>query len=615
MMDGSTETLTRRGLLRGQFTSRKKDAGPGWCAVEGIDTRPGDVFWCGWADEAGVLVAGDDGVILQFDGESWIRETAPVPVPVHALWGRHRGDLWAVGWMGMILHHDGEGWTRIRGCVVDEQGKYASIPENTPLFDIAGREDGHAWAVGDRGTILHYDGQGWSAETSGTRAHLRSVIALADGRVMASGGNGTVLIRSPQGEWTPLSCPVGSNFTASAQLEDGLVLLAGGRYFVDPGGFRGDLVLFDGESFVKLFEGMEFSRFRAVGTVREGIITLGDAGQVHLIRNKRIDRVASGTAHDLLGLVKVPGGEALVVGDFGVVLAGDSTALASFAPPVQRDAEAANWSRMDSGTDRQLWGLWHDREADRLYACGEEGTVLCLDRGKWERLPPVGELGIHDLARAPDGGLLAVGQLGEIHHFDGHGWTRQFDLHMDITLLSIWSDGAGSLFAAGDEGLVLTWNGSGWERMPSGTKSALYGLWGVDAQHLLAVGDFGLVLRWNGQRWDEFNAGTEHFLFDAWGRGLDDIYIVGLSGTIGHFDGQRWRITPAPGTQGPAGRDRNRQRGGRRRCRRRRRAARRPALGDGPDRHLCRASGGGGGRLRPLLRRRGRGTILCRTGA
>lgn len=401
MMDGSTETLTRRGLLRGQFTSRKKDAGPGWCAVEGIDTRPGDVFWCGWADEAGVLVAGDDGVILQFDGESWIRETAPVPVPVHALWGRHRGDLWAVGWMGMILHHDGEGWTRIRGCVVDEQGKYASIPENTPLFDIAGREDGHAWAVGDRGTILHYDGQGWSAETSGTRAHLRSVIALADGRVMASGGNGTVLIRSPQGEWTPLSCPVGSNFTASAQLEDGLVLLAGGRYFVDPGGFRGDLVLFDGESFVKLFEGMEFSRFRAVGTVREGIITLGDAGQVHLIRNKRIDRVASGTAHDLLGLVKVPGGEALVVGDFGVVLAGDSTALASFAPPVQRDAEAANWSRMDSGTDRQLWGLWHDREADRLYACGEEGTVLCLDRGKWERLPPVGELGIHDLgARA-----------------------------------------------------------------------------------------------------------------------------------------------------------------------------------------------------------------------
>lgn len=156
------------------------------------------------------------------------------------------------------------------------------------------------------------------------------------------------------------------------------------------------------------------------------------------------------------------------------------------------------------------------------------------------------DLGVHALSLAPDGGVLATGQLGQIHHFNGTEWRKEFDLFMDITLLSLWSDDAGNVFAAGDEGLVLqrTADDTNWTRMPSGTKSALYGLWGVDANHILAVGDFGLVLRWNGKRWDEFSAGTEHFLFDVWGRSLSDIYVVGLSGTIGHFDGKRWKIAP-----------------------------------------------------------------------
>ncbi|MCR9062232.1 MAG: WD40 repeat domain-containing protein, partial [Rhodobacteraceae bacterium] len=209
--------------------------------------------------------------------------------------------------------------------------------------------------------------------------------------------------------------------------------------------------------------------------------------------------------------------------------------------------EAATlWEPVASGTDRQLWGVWHDTRQDDLFACGEEGTVLVFDRGKWEALPPVNDLGIHALSRAPDGGLLAAGQMGEIHQFDGAKWRKVYDLHMDVTILSLWSDGS-TFFAAGDEGLVLckTPESADWVRAASGTKSALYGLWGPDDRHILAVGDFGLVQRWNGECWDEFNAGTEYFLFDVWGRALNDIFVVGLSGTIGHFDGTRWTITPA----------------------------------------------------------------------
>ncbi|MFA3916805.1 WD40/YVTN/BNR-like repeat-containing protein [Ruegeria hyattellae] len=543
-MNIAAETVSRRGLFRGQFGA-KPEAAPGWFSVDGISAGPGDVFWDGWADDAGIFVVGDDGVINHFDGKNWDRMPCPAPVPIHAIWGSDRTNLWAVGWMGLILRFDGETWHQIRGCVVDAGGKYPSVPENIPLFDICGFDDGQVWAVGDRGTILHYDGVDWEAEDAGTRAHLRSVIVLGNGCVMASGSDSTVLLRGADGRWQVLDCPVSSNFTASLAIGSNGALLAGGRYFVGANGFRGDLAIWDGERFERFFSDMEVSRFRAVGRTTQGMLSIGDAGQIHLIRSGRIDRVQSGTGHDLLGLIDLPSGEAMTVGDFGTILVGDSDALTCFAPAVLSGQDAVNWAAMDSGTDRQLWGMWHDPVKNALYACGEEGTVLCHDRGKWQALPPAGDLGIHDLARAPDGGLLAAGQLGEIHHFDGTTWRKHFDLFMDVTLLSLWSDGTGQIFAAGDEGLVLHWSGSDWERMPSGTKSALYGLWGMDAEHLLAVGDFGQVMRWNGSRWDEFNAGTEHFLFDVWGRSLNDVFVVGLSGTIGHFDGARWNITPA----------------------------------------------------------------------
>lgn len=545
--DDTLENPSRRAFFRDPAALRMSRPPETWRRIDSLSAGSGDVFWNGWADSEGVFVHGDEGAIFHSDGAQWIRHLTQVQAPIHAMWGTARNRLWAVGWMGLIMRYDGETWHKVRGCVVDENGRYASGPENTPLFGIAGHDDGKAWAVGDRGTILHFDGIDWKPETSGARAHLRAIQRLADGTMLAAGGDGCVLLRSDDGAWSRLECGIKSNFTAILALEDGGALLAGGRYFVDGNGFRGDLVLLRDGGFVKLFADETFSRVRDLAAYRDAVIMVGDAGQIHTIGNGTLSRIESGTTHDLLGIVALPNDELIVVGDFGTVLAGNENALSGLHKPSVRTGKAARWTAMESPTDRQLWGAWTDPVTDVTYACGEEGTVMALDRGQWEQLPPAGALGIHDLDRAPDSGLLAAGQLGEIHHFDGSTWRKAFDLHMDVTILSLWSDGGDGIFAAGDEGLVLQRQerDGDWLRMPSGTTSALYGLWGKDAAHLLAVGDFGLVMRWNGKTWDAFNAGTEHFLFDVWGRGLDDIYVVGLSGTIGHFDGQRWTITPA----------------------------------------------------------------------
>ena len=517
-----------------------------WQQVDGLAAGPGDVFWAAWASECDVFVAGDEGAIFHFDGDVWDRLAAPVPVPVHAIFGLSRARLHAVGWMGAIFAYDGEIWRKERGCVIGDDGKYAAVEENTPLFDLTGDDGGHLWAVGDGGTILACKDESWHREESGTCAHLRAITRLPGGRLVAAGNDGAVLTSPGDGTWTILDCPVRSSFQALLPLSEDELLLAGGRYFIDANGFRGDLLRWRAGTFEKIEVDEPLARLRDLATYRDGALAVGDHGRIYFIKGNCVDRLESTTRHDLMGIAPLPTGEALAVGDFGTVLTAASDLHEMRAAPASISGEnTPSWACLQSTVDRQLWGLWNDERDGTLYACGEEGTVLRLDGERFERLPPVGEFGVHCLTAASDGGLLAAGQLGEIHHFDGERWRKQFDLHVDITILSFWAESPEKIFAVGDEGLVLHWDGETWQRMTSGTRSALYGLWGMDAEHLLAVGDFGMILRWNGQRWDEFHAGTESFLFDVWGDGLDDIFVVGLSGTIGHFDGRRWTLTPA----------------------------------------------------------------------
>lgn len=528
-----------------------------WRSVDGLSASSGDVFWCAWASDDTALVLGDEGSIFRHDGSAWARMTTPVNVPIHAVWGPSGDRLCAVGWMGAILEGDvtvegGTGdeanWRLVQGCIVGEDGKYTATAENTPLFAVTGDGTGQLWAAGDNGTILTAPGPSgpWQAEDCGTRQNLRAISALPDRRMLAAGADGTVLLRDATGVWQALDCPVRSAFQAILPLGPDHALLAGGRYFIQASGFRGDLLRWRDGAFVPVVPDAPIPRLRALAGYRDGAVAVGDRGTLHFIQGERIQRLDSPTRHDLLGVAPLPTGEAMVVGDFGTVLTAAPdfhTSLA--APALAGGIETPVWSALPSGTDRQLWGIKQSATTGVIHACGEEGTVLRLFDGRWERLPPAGALGLHDVCDAGDGGLLAAGQLGEIHHFDGTRWREHFDLHMDVTILALWTDGAGTVFAAGDEGLILRWNGAEWSREASGTRSALYSLWGPDDRHLLAPGDFGAVLRWNGTRWDEFHAGTENFLFDVWGTGLTDIHTVGLSGTLGHFDGRRWTMTPA----------------------------------------------------------------------
>ena len=49
--------------------------------------------------------------------------------------------------------------------------------------------------------------------------------------------------------------------------------------------------------------------------------------------------------------------------------------------------------------------------------------------------------------------------------------------------------------------MILYLDDNEWTRIESNTKEYLTGIWGSSEDNIYAVGDNGLILRWNGEDW------------------------------------------------------------------------------------------------------------------
>ena len=99
-------------------------------------------------------------------------------------------------------------------------------------------------------------------------------------------------------------------------------------------------------------------------------------------------------------------------------------------------------------------------------------------------------------------------------------WTR---LHgrpgVQTTLRDVWGTSPRNVFAVGDGGAVLHYDGRQWQTAPKLTQDALLAVHGADARSVVAVGGRGIILRHDGNRWSEVVAPQNGTLADVWGTG------------------------------------------------------------------------------------------------
>ena len=107
-------------------------------------------------------------------------------------------------------------------------------------------------------------------------------------------------------------------------------------------------------------------------------------------------------------------------------------------------------------------------------------------------------------------------------------------------LFAVWAFADYLVYAVGESGSIVQWNGHVWTPQYSGTVRHLRGIWGADPKHIWAVGDSGTVLFFDGSSWSQQRTGTTHSLSGVHGHDAKCVWAVGDQGTVLRWNGSTW---------------------------------------------------------------------------
>lgn len=146
-----------------------------WNAVN--SGQSGNLSGVAVVDETHAWVVGAGGVVLFFDGTSWVEQESNLSTDLYSVHFLDASNGWTVGKGGKIIHYNGTVWTaQTSGTTNDLNGVH--------MLDAS-----NGWAVGKGGIIQYYNGSDWSSQYTATK-DLNKVFALDATHVWAVGKAG-----------------------------------------------------------------------------------------------------------------------------------------------------------------------------------------------------------------------------------------------------------------------------------------------------------------------------------------------------------------------------------------------------------------------------------------
>jgi hypothetical protein len=146
--------------------------------------------------------------------------------------------------------------------------------------------------------------------------------------------------------------------------------------------------------------------------------------------------------------------------------------------------------------------------------------------------------------------VYAVGRIpepraGVVLHYDGNEWTSVLQ-HDGLVPNAVWGSSPSDVFLVGfqvdeDEDGQFTvttavwhYDGTAWSSLSvPADDSVLNDVWGSSATDVYAVGENGLILHYDGNRWTSTHP-TDDTLLSIFGNSLSDVYAVGDGGRVLH---------------------------------------------------------------------------------
>lgn len=176
--------------------------------------------------------------------------------------------------------------------------------------------------------------------------------------------------------------------------------------------------------------------------------------------------------------------------------------------------------------------------------CAVTGTSCSADGYCIQQVPSSDDLyGIGGFSTAS---IWAVGNSGVILSWNGQTWQKQQPVVNP--LYGIWGSGLDNLWAVGNAGTILKWNGSSWSPQSAVTNQTLNAILGISPTSIWAVGVSDTVIRWNGSTWSTVPFSFIRQLSGVWYRDESNVWVVADSGFIFRYDGSSWMTEHSTGT-------------------------------------------------------------------
>jgi hypothetical protein len=442
-------------------------------------------------------------------------------------------------------------------------------PTGNELYAIAGSSPFDVWAVGEVGTILHWNGQAWGPASTGSRQALRGVWAYNAMEAWAVGDEGLVL-HFDGDFWLPRSPgaePEKYHWRAVWGSGPADVWLVG--LWTDGTDARGTLAHWQGVDWT-LYDEPE-SLGAVWGVTSKDVWALGEGQPSSLYHwdGQQWGRVVRAETPYIGTALWGTGPDNLWLGEReGLPKHWDGTSVTSDA------------------SDMEIWGLWGSRSND-VWAVGlgpnpqfgNAGMILHWDGVTWSAAPSTGAGHLNDVwgSRADD--VWAVGMNGTILHWDGKAWSAPM-WGSQWSPGFVWGSSSSDVWAFGWEGtglVALRWNGQSWSKVDvlsaaaAGASAAgdvrVDAVWGSGASDIWLAAmtsepdpvhsnGITVFVHWDGQRWSvdktlDAALAARLGVFQMSGTGPNDVWGAGMEivstdastdfrGSIVHWDGAKW---------------------------------------------------------------------------
>jgi hypothetical protein len=182
----------------------------------------------------------------------------------------------------------------------------------------------------------------------------------------------------------------------------------------------------------------------------------------------------------------------------------------------------------------------------KMVGVGNAGTIIDWDgvANTWEVTQDGGTANFAAVDGKNGTDLIAVGGAGAWSNIDGT-WTAQTSAGYKFN--DVWYDGTTAV-AVGDDGLIGTFNSgeedAEWIFDDSATNVHLYGVSGTNDSDVWAVGQDGTVLHWNGTDWQEIDLDTQANMWSVWSTTGNVAYVVGANGEAYKIQGSLVEAIP-----------------------------------------------------------------------